>query len=118
MYSKAYVDKYLDDSIETKKEIKKQAKAIEKVTDTLFVAWKDSKPVFVVGNGGSASTATHFAADLVKTVIDTPKQKGIKAMALVDNIPNVSAATNDWGWPEVYNGTLNTFWEKGAVVIA
>ncbi|MEK9184767.1 MAG: sedoheptulose 7-phosphate isomerase, partial [Patescibacteria group bacterium] len=45
-------------------------------------------------------------------------ERGIRAIALADNIPMISAATNDWGWHEAYTGILNTYWSKGSVVIA
>ena len=118
MSSSSYINSFLTQSSEISEKLKSYEPEIEKVIDALFSAWKNNKPVFVVGNGGSAGTATHFVADLVKTVIDTPAQKGIRAMALADNIPLISAATNDWGWGEVYNGILNTFWEEGAVVLS
>lgn len=58
--------------------------------------------VYVMGCGGSASTATHFTADLAKTV------GGFKAISLVDNIPLVSAWTNDKGWENVFYGQLKS----------
>lgn len=118
MSSSSYINSFLTQSSEISEKLKSYEPEIEKVIDALFSAWKNNKPVFVVGNGGSAGTATHFVADLVKTVIDSPTQKGVRAMALADNIPLISAATNDWGWGEVYNGILNTFWEEGAVVLS
>src|SRR3972149_277127 len=49
-----------------------------------------------MGNGGSASTATHFACDLAKSTI-VPARRRLKTMALVGNIPPVSAWSNDSG---------------------
>jgi len=60
--------------------------------------------VFTMGCGGSASTATHFAADLAKTA-----EGGFKTMSLVDNIPLVSAYTNDEGWGSVFSGQLDAW---------
>ena len=75
----------------------------KKVIDILFDCWKRGGVVFTMGCGGSASTATHFAADLAKTV------GGFKAISLVDNIPLVSAYTNDLGWESVFEGQLNNW---------
>ena len=72
-------------------------KELDKAIDILFETWKNSGTIFVMGCGGSASTATHFASDLAKTTI-IPHKKRFKAMSLVDNIPLVSAWTNDSGW--------------------
>ncbi|MCR4334649.1 MAG: SIS domain-containing protein [Patescibacteria group bacterium] len=118
MPNKDYIKKYLTDSEEISKKLEKQSNAISAVVDTLFDAWKKGKWVFVIGNGGSAGTATHFVGDLIKTTIEHPHEKGIRAIALADNIPMISAATNDWGWHDAYTGALNTYWTKGSVVIA
>jgi len=109
----------LDDSLEVVKKIKEQyAVQMDLAIELLFEAWKNGKWVYIMGNGGSASTATHLAADLTKTVTENPSDKGIKAMALVDNIPGVSAFVNDWGWDNLYANQLATFYESGGVGIA
>jgi D-sedoheptulose 7-phosphate isomerase len=90
--------------------------AIKEAVDLLFEAWKDGKRVFVIGNGGSASTATHLACDLAKNV--TGEQKGVKALSLNDNIPLVSALTNDDGFENIFTEQLNPWLEKDDVLIA
>jgi len=114
MYIKGYLEdvKQIADDL-----LKNQMGQIEKIIDILFIAWLQHRWVYVMGNGGSASTATHFAADLFKTVINGPNESGIKAVALVDNIPLVSAIVNDWGWNRVFDGQLATFWEPGGVAV-
>jgi len=67
--------------------------------------------VFTMGCGGSASTATHFAADLAKTT------GGFKAISLVDNIPLVSAYTNDLGWDSIFEGQLDAWLTKKDVLV-
>lgn len=67
--------------------------------------------VFTMGCGGSASTATHFAADLAKTC------GGFKAISLVDNIPLVSAWTNDFGWESVFEGQLYDWFTENDVLV-
>jgi D-sedoheptulose 7-phosphate isomerase len=91
--------------------------AIDRAIDVLYSAWKEDRQVFVIGNGGSASTATHFACDLNKWVSDVAERK-FRAFALVDNIPLVSALTNDNGWGEVYVEQLRNFYRKGDVLVA
>ncbi len=90
---------------------------LDQAVDVLFEAWKEGRSVFIMGNGGSASTATHLAADLAKTICESPEDKGIKAMALADNIPLVSALTNDWGWDNIYVNQLTTYYTNGGVGI-
>lgn len=89
---------------------------IQEATDILFDAWKNERTVFVIGCGGSASTATHFAADLSKTII-VPGAKRLKAMALVDNIPLVSAWTNDSGWHSIFKEQLDPWMGKDDVLV-
>ncbi len=91
---------------------------LEAAIDLLFQAWKDGRWVYIMGNGGSASTATHLVADLVKTITEKPGDTGLKTIALVDNIPLVSAMTNDWGWDNLYVNQLATLYEPGGIGIA
>jgi D-sedoheptulose 7-phosphate isomerase len=91
---------------------------LDQAIDLLFEAWKEGRWVYIMGNGGSASTATHLAGDLGKTICDTPDDHGLKAMSLFDNIPLVSATVNDWGWDNVYLTQLKTYYVTGGVGIA
>ena len=80
--------------------------------------WSNKGTVFTMGCGGSASTATHFAADLAKTVIPHYKHKlGFKTVSLVDNIPLVSAWTNDKGWGSVFSGQLKPWLTDNDIVV-
>jgi D-sedoheptulose 7-phosphate isomerase len=92
-------------------------KSIDEAIRILHEAWKEDKQIFVIGNGGSASTSTHFACDLNKWVSDEADRK-FRAFALVDNIPLMSALTNDNGWGEVYVDQLRNFFRKGDVLVA
>jgi D-sedoheptulose 7-phosphate isomerase len=92
-------------------------KSVDRAIGILYDAWKNDQQVFMVGNGGSASTATHFACDLNKWVSDDAERK-YRAFSLVDNIPLVSALTNDNGWGDVYYEQLRNFLRKGDVVVA
>ena len=89
---------------------------ISSVMALLYQAWKDGKQVFVAGNGGSASTATHFSCDLAKfTAIEGKKR--FKVICLNDNIPLVSALTNDLGWDSVYYEQLRNLMNNGDVLV-
>lgn len=91
--------------------------SIDKAMGIFYDAWKSDHQVFVIGNGGSASTATHFACDLNKWVSDEADRK-FRAFSLVDNIPLVSALTNDNGWGDIYYEQLRNFFRKGDVLVA
>ncbi|MEK7137539.1 MAG: SIS domain-containing protein, partial [Patescibacteria group bacterium] len=89
---------------------------IGRAIEALFRAWKDEKTIFIIGNGGSASTATHFAADLVQCTL-SPHKRRVKAVSLFDNVPLTSALVNDRGWEDVYLEQLRTFARPGDVCI-
>jgi D-sedoheptulose 7-phosphate isomerase len=91
-------------------------KAIGAIIDRLFLAWQQRATVFVMGNGGSASTATHFAADLAKYTIVGDKPR-FRVMSLTDNVPLVSAWVNDSGWGSVYVEQLVPWLETGDVLL-
>jgi D-sedoheptulose 7-phosphate isomerase len=94
----------------------KKSANYKKILEILMTCYREKGTVFVMGCGGSASTATHFAADLAKTTI-SGKNNGFKALALVDNIPLVSAWTNDKGWNTIFEGQLNSWITKKDVLV-
>ena len=89
---------------------------IDKAVEILFDAWKRGSTVYTCGNGGSASTATHFVCDLAKTTIVEGKKR-FKAFCLNDNIPLVSALINDNGFDNIYYEQLKGNFQKGDVLI-
>jgi D-sedoheptulose 7-phosphate isomerase len=91
--------------------------AIRQAVDILYDAWRREATVFTMGNGGSASTATHLAADLSKFAM-VPGKRRLKAIALVDNIPLVSAWTNDSGFESIFAEQLEAWLKEGDVLIA
>lgn len=113
-----WVRRYFDAVVEVALALGSQEPEIKNCVSLLFSLWKQEKWLFVAGNGGSASTATHLAADLVKTVVGSPGQRGLKALALADNIPLASAAANDWGWGEVFRPALETYWQPASALMA
>jgi len=104
-----YIKKYFDDAKYIIDNISKEN--ISKVIDVLSDARKKGKKVFICGNGGSASTATHFAADLFKLA-------KIKAISLNENAPLATAIINDEGWSELYVHQLKMLYTEGDVLIA
>lgn len=116
--TKIYVKAFWQEAREVLDSLRDQAEVISEVIDILFEAWKKNRWVFIIGNGGSASTAAHLAADLVKTTINLPGEKGLRALDLISNIALGSAATNDWGWDKVYDPQLYAYWEPGSVLVA
>lgn len=94
-----------------------QSDQIDSIITILFDAWRRDAPVYVMGNGGSASSASHFAADLSKTVNDAPGKRGIRAVTPWDNIPLVSAIVNDRPKEDIFSAWLDTHYEQGGIGI-
>lgn len=90
-------------------------KPVYDAVEMLHEAYQNKKTVFSVGNGGSASTAAHFAADLGKFA--TGKQNGFRAMDLVGNYSAHTAWTNDTNWENTWKGMLNPWIEKDDVLV-
>ncbi len=76
----------------------------------------EGRRVFLFGNGGSASTASHFACDLGKGTI-TPDCPRFKVIALNDNMATFSAYANDMGYEFVFAEPLISLSERGDVAI-
>lgn len=89
---------------------------IDQVIELLYQAWKYEKTIFIMGNGGSASTATHFACDLSKGTIVEGKKR-LRVICLNDNIPLMSAWINDHGFDNLYSEQLKSLIKKGDVLI-
>ena len=90
---------------------------VESITEILYQAYKENKQVFIMGNGGSASTASHFACDLGKGTIIEGKPR-FRVISLNDNISLITALSNDFGYDEVFREQLMNLVNQGDIVIA
>ncbi|HSP89144.1 MAG TPA: SIS domain-containing protein [Ignavibacteriaceae bacterium] len=91
---------------------------VESFIDLLYGAYKNRQMVFVIGNGGSAANASHFAQDLAKgTRADINQDKRIKALSLTDNLPFVTALGNDDGYDTIFEQQLRTFASPGDILV-
>jgi D-sedoheptulose 7-phosphate isomerase len=90
---------------------------IQDVIDAILMSYQYGRTVYVLGNGGSATTATHFACDLQKWTIAAGKPR-LKAIALTDNTALFSAWANDNGYEHVFEAQLRTLLNPGDVVVA
>jgi len=90
---------------------------VEQFVDVLAEAWKRGSTTYLCGNGGPASTAQHMAADLMNCTRVEGKPR-FRALSLNDNMPLISALTNDEGWGRVYTSQLETWWRPGDVLLA
>jgi D-sedoheptulose 7-phosphate isomerase len=89
---------------------------IEAMGELLFQAYRHGKQVFVIGNGGSAATASHMACDLGKNTIG-PNLRRFRIMSLTDNVALLSALANDAGYEKVFSEQLVNLIRPGDVLI-
>ncbi len=92
------------------------AEPVQATIDLLHQARLTGKQIFIMGNGGSASTASHFVCDLAKNT----RQVGwlhFKVIGLSDNVAIMSAYANDEGYENVFAQQLANLVQAGDVVI-
>jgi D-sedoheptulose 7-phosphate isomerase len=90
---------------------------IEAIGEILFQAYRHNKQVFIMGNGGSAATASHMACDLGKNTIGANKPR-FRVLSLNDNMALLSALANDVGYDRVFAEQLVNLIRPGDVLIA
>ena len=89
---------------------------VEKVVEHIYRAYKDNKQVFILGNGGSASTASHFCCDLGKGAVVDGKPR-LRVISLNDNMALLSAYANDCGYECIFVEQMKNLVQQGDVVI-
>lgn len=72
--------------------------------------------IFIMGNGGSSATASHFVCDFNKG-ISFKRHKKFKLICLNDNIPSLMAYANDISFEEIFVQQLKSYFKKGDIVI-
>jgi D-sedoheptulose 7-phosphate isomerase len=89
---------------------------LKKVLGILEEGYHNGHRIFVMGNGGSAATASHFALDLSKNTI-MPGAPRVKAISLTDHVPLITAWSNDTHYEHIFAEQLANMIEPGDVVI-
>ena len=110
------INDYFDNQLSCIGDLKKLSETIKIIFQKLISARDNGNSIFIMGNGGSASTATHFTSDLLKTVI-TKNEKRFMVHSLSDNTPVVLAWANDVEYNNIFLGQLENFLKKDNIVI-
>lgn len=90
------------------------------IVDMLARAYEEGRQVLVIGNGGSAATASHMACDLQKTILGTPPRRDVRRfriIALTDSVPLLTAWGNDAGYDTVFAEQLKTVANEGDLLV-
>lgn len=90
--------------------------SIDSFIQTLLKARQRGASIFMIGNGGSASTASHYANDL--TIGTHSYEKPFRVVSLTDNQAVISAIGNDFGFEEIFARQLQILGKKGDIVVA
>jgi D-sedoheptulose 7-phosphate isomerase len=90
---------------------------VSRAIDLLREARDQGRQIFVCGNGGSASTASHFVCDMVKGA-SFSRDVRFRILALTDSLPTLTAYSNDVGYECVFAEQLKNFARPDDVVIA
>jgi D-sedoheptulose 7-phosphate isomerase len=91
---------------------------IDLLADELMKANESGRMVYLFGNGGSASLASHFACDLGKGTAYCNGGKRFRALALTDNIPTMTAWANDSSYEDIFSEQLRNFVQPQDVAFA
>jgi D-sedoheptulose 7-phosphate isomerase len=90
--------------------------AVDRAIEILREARDNERHVFVCGNGGSASTASHFVCDMVKGA-SFNRESRFRIMALTDSLPTITAYSNDVSYDCIFEEQMKNFANKGDVLI-
>src|SRR6476469_10855572 len=96
---------------------------IQKWADLVYDAWQDGRFVFIFGNGGSGTTASHMSEDLGKSLLrqddlkDDSKRR-LKVLSLTDNAGWLMAVGNDLSYDQIFVQQLMNYGSRGDLVLA
>ena len=99
---------------------------VRRLADLIYEAWENEHFVFLLGNGGSATTCSHLAEDLGKNCLceaaldyrSDQTHRRLKILSLVDNTGWMTALANDLSYEEVFVQQLMHYGGPGDLVIA
>ena len=111
---KEIIQGYFDELMETISQI--PVKKVERVVEIIYQAYCRNNQVFTLGNGGSASTASHFCCDLGKGAVVDGNPR-LRVISLNDNMALLTAYANDLGYDSVFVEQMKNLIQEGDVVI-
>ncbi len=96
---------------------------VSKLSELIYECYQLNRFVFVIGNGGSGSNASHFCEDVGKGTLkrsdfDNDSKRRVKILSLTDNTPYILAWGNDEGFDRVFVEQLKNLASSGDLLIA
>jgi D-sedoheptulose 7-phosphate isomerase len=97
--------------------------AVERWAKLIYDAWDHGRYVFIMGNGGSGTTASHMCEDLGKStlpesLLHDESRKRLKVLSLTDNVGWIMAVGNDLAYDQIFVQQLMNFGSAGDLVLA
>jgi D-sedoheptulose 7-phosphate isomerase len=89
---------------------------LEKAVEAFMRVYNEGKTIYVMGNGGSAATATHIAGDMVKGA-SFGLEKRFRVMSLTDNMTAIMAIANDVSYDDIFVEQLKNYIQPGDLVL-
>lgn len=83
-------------------------------------AYDADRQIFIIGNGGSAATASHMACDLAKNVLGHKPDKSRRrfcVLSMTDNVPMITALANDLGYEQIFTQQLILYAQEGDLLL-
>jgi D-sedoheptulose 7-phosphate isomerase len=96
---------------------------VKALADAIYHCYEQGRFVFLIGNGGSGSNASHFCEDVGKCTLrrqdfENDKKKRVRIISLTDNTPYILAWANDEGFDRVFVEQLKNLASPGDLLIA
>lgn len=116
-FEKDFINGYIDSVMDVLDRLRtEQMNSLLEAIEMIRKARDEDRTVFIMGNGGSAATSSHFVSDLAKgTIVDGEKR--FRAIALTDNIPLITAWSNDSDYSDIFAEQLKNLLRPGDIVI-
>ena len=111
---KSFLKSYKADFVDALREL--NLDQVSKIVDLIYQAYHNKRKIMIIGNGGSAATASHFVCDLCKTAL-LPGFPAVRALSLSDNIPLLTAYGNDMGYEHIFSEQVSILAEPGDLLI-
>jgi D-sedoheptulose 7-phosphate isomerase len=116
------------DSVEYLERLRTELSRIDRTAmrtwaDLIHKAWEEDRFVYIMGNGGSGTTASHFSEDLGKSTLrpddlNDESKKRLKVLSLTDNAGWIMAVGNDLSYDQIFVQQLMNYGQAGDLVIA
>jgi D-sedoheptulose 7-phosphate isomerase len=111
----ADLNTYLQEVAQTLSQLPRQP--LDRIAEALWETYERDGTILICGNGGSAASASHFACDLAKLTISGDSRR-VRALALTDNIPLITAWSNDQAYADVFVEQLIGLYRPGDLLFA